>query len=164
MYWHKIIPSPVGELILMAKQHKLVAVTWVEHPCRHQGLDQSRHDQSHPVLQETALQLDEYFSGERHQFCLPLVTMGTPFQTMVWQALEEIPYGETCSYADIADLIGKPAACRAVGAASGANPLAIVVPCHRVIARRGQLQGFLGGIESKQWLLHREQHHSIYLN
>jgi methylated-DNA-[protein]-cysteine S-methyltransferase len=98
-------------------------------------------------------QLHAYFAGELHEFSLPLAPAGTPFQQSVWTALRTIPYGETRSYLDIANSIGKPSACRAVGAANGANPLPIVVPCHRVIGSNGTLTGFGGGVEVKRRLL-----------
>lgn len=98
-------------------------------------------------------QLHAYFAGELQEFSLPLAPAGTPFQQSVWTALRSIPYGETRSYLDIANAVGKPSACRAVGAANGANPLPIVVPCHRVIGANGTLTGFGGGIEVKRRLL-----------
>lgn len=101
-------------------------------------------------------QLSEYFNGERYNFDLPLAPEGTSFQLEVWNALEKIPYGETISYLDLAKRIGKPAAVRAVGAANGANPLPIVIPCHRVIGHNGKLTGYGGGLEKKQYLLSME--------
>jgi methylated-DNA-[protein]-cysteine S-methyltransferase len=98
-------------------------------------------------------QLHAYFAGELHEFSLPLAPAGTPFQQSVWTALRAIPYGQTRSYLEIATAIGKPSACRAVGAANGANPLPIVVPCHRVIGANGTLTGFGGGIDVKRQLL-----------
>ena len=105
-------------------------------------------------------QLQEYFRGQRKCFDIELIIEGTPFQQSVWQALQEIPYGETASYADIASRIGNPRAVRAVGAANGSNPIAIVVPCHRVIGSNGNLTGFGGGLDSKQYLLRLEANHS----
>lgn len=105
---------------------------------------------------EVMKQLKEYFDGERYEFDLPLAPEGTSFQLEVWRALEKIPYGETVSYLDIAKRIGKPAAVRAVGAANGANPLPIVIPCHRVIGHNGKLTGYGGGLEKKQYLLSME--------
>ena len=105
---------------------------------------------------EVMKQLKEYFDGERYQFDLPLAPEGTSFQLEVWRALEEIPYGETVSYLDVAKRIGKPAAVRAVGAANGANPIPIVIPCHRVIGHNGKLTGYGGGLEKKQYLLSME--------
>jgi methylated-DNA-[protein]-cysteine S-methyltransferase len=98
-------------------------------------------------------QLHAYFAGELQEFALPLAPIGTPFQQSVWSALRAIPYGQTRSYLDVATAIGKPSACRAVGAANGANPLPIVVPCHRVIGANGTLTGFGGGIDVKRRLL-----------
>jgi methylated-DNA-[protein]-cysteine S-methyltransferase len=109
---------------------------------------------------EVMKQLQQYFNGERYQFDLPLAPEGTSFQLEVWRALEKIPYGETISYLDLAKQIGKPAAVRAVGAANGANPLPIVIPCHRVIGHNGKLTGYGGGLDKKQYLLSME---SLYL-
>ena len=101
-------------------------------------------------------QLAEYFSGKRQTFDLELAPRGTPFQLAVWNALLAIPYGDTISYAELARRIGKPAAVRAVGAANGANPIPVIIPCHRVIGSNGTLTGYGGGIERKQWLLAHE--------
>ena len=106
-----------------------------------------------PVLTETARQLDEYFARKRTRFDLPLAPEGTAFQRQVWQALLEIPFGQTMSYGELARRIGQPAAVRAVGAANGHNPIAIVIPCHRVIGSTGRLVGFGGGLETKRFLL-----------
>jgi methylated-DNA-[protein]-cysteine S-methyltransferase len=101
-------------------------------------------------------QLEEYFTGARTAFELPLDLRGTPFQLAVWNALLEIPFGVTCSYGEVAQRIGRPSAVRAVGHAIGSNPIAIVVPCHRVIGASGRLTGYAGGIERKAWLLAHE--------
>ena len=100
-----------------------------------------------------ARQLFEYFSGKRQVFELDLAPRGTEFQLAVWNALLAIPYGDTISYAELARRIGKPSAVRAVGAANGANPIPVIIPCHRVIGSNGTLTGYGGGIERKQWLL-----------
>lgn len=105
------------------------------------------------VLNEAARQLSDYFDGKRTAFSLPLRAGGTAFQHSVWQALQDIPYGEVRSYRDIAVSLGKDKAVRAVGAANGRNPLPIVVPCHRVIGSDGSLTGFAGGLEAKTLLL-----------
>ena len=102
-------------------------------------------------------QLDEYFSGERQDFDLPLAVAGTTFQQRVWAALREIPYGETESYGELAARIGSPGASRAVGLANGRNPIGIIVPCHRVIGASGSLTGYGGGIERKRQLLDMER-------
>ena len=109
------------------------------------------------IAAETQRQLDEYFARRRRTFRLPLSPSGTPFQRAVWQALQEIPYGETISYSELARRIGKPAAMRAVGGANGQNPIPIVIPCHRVIGRDGRLVGFGGGLRVKQQLLALEK-------
>jgi methylated-DNA-[protein]-cysteine S-methyltransferase len=104
-------------------------------------------------LDDLKTQLTGYFSGTRKSFDIPLAPKGTPFQLAVWNALLEIPYGDTVTYAELARRIGKPSAVRAVGAANGANPIPVIIPCHRVIGSNGTLTGYGGGIERKQWLL-----------
>jgi O-6-methylguanine DNA methyltransferase len=109
------------------------------------------------VLDEAQRELSAYFGGRQQQFKVPLDLRGTPFQRSVWKALLEIPFGATRSYAEVARAVGRPRAFRAVGAASGANPVPIIVPCHRVIASGGRLGGFRGGLEAKRRLLALEQ-------
>ncbi len=113
-------------------------------------------DDHHPVLREAFRQLEEYFARRRRRFDLPLDLRGTEFQRRVWKALLEIPYGETRSYGELARKLGVPGSARAVGAANGSNPIAIVVPCHRVIATGGGLCGYGGGLERKKFLLDLE--------
>jgi methylated-DNA-[protein]-cysteine S-methyltransferase len=112
-----------------------------------------------PVLEQARHQLAEYFSGTRRTFSLPLHPKGTPFQQTVWQALQQIPYGETRSYGEVAQMIGNPNACRAVGLANNRNPLAIFIPCHRVIGTDGRLTGYAGGLHVKRLLLSLEAEH-----
>lgn len=107
-------------------------------------------------LDEAVRQLDEYFAGRRQRFALRLAPQGTAFQREVWAALLEIPYGRTTCYAELARRIGRPKAMRAVGAANGANPIAVIVPCHRVIGRDGSLTGYAGGLARKELLLRLE--------
>lgn len=109
-----------------------------------------------PLLREAVRQLTEYFAGTRRDFSLPLSLHGTPFQLADWEALRLIPYGETRSYRQIAELIGNPKACRAVGGANHRNPVLIVVPCHRVIAADGSLGGYGCGLDTKRFLLQLE--------
>ncbi len=110
-----------------------------------------------PLLLEAARQVDEYLRGERREFSLPLAPRGTTFQQLVWQELLRIPYGETRSYQQCAVMLGKPGACRAVGMACNRNPLPLFIPCHRVLAKTGALQGFRAGLEMKIKLLQLEQ-------
>jgi methylated-DNA-[protein]-cysteine S-methyltransferase len=114
------------------------------------------HRASHPLLAQLRAELDEYFDGRRQTFDLPLAPRGTAFQLRVWQALREVGYGRTCSYAAIAAVVGAPRAVRAVGAANGRNPIAIVIPCHRVIGSNGGLTGYAAGLPRKQALLRLE--------
>lgn len=108
---------------------------------------------STPLLKEAIRQMDAYFRHALIEFDLPLRTVGTEFQMKVWQALQTIPYGETCSYRDIARIIGNIKAVRAVGGANNKNPVAIIIPCHRVIGKNGKLVGYGGGLDKKAWLL-----------
>ncbi len=112
------------------------------------------------LIKNAAAQINEYLDGERKNFDLPLMAEGTQFQQLVWQALKGIPYGETRSYQQIADQIGNMKACRAVGMANNRNPIAIVIPCHRVIGKNGSLVGYGGGLEIKARLLEMEKTHS----
>lgn len=150
---YKEIKSPVGKLKLVASPKALVAVLWEEERPNRVKLGTMSLDPQHPILIEAERQLREYFAGERIQFDLPLQLNGTEFQKKVWQALRDIPFGKTRSYQDLARAVGSPKASRAVGAASGKNPLSIVVPCHRVVGADGALTGFAGGLGTKAALL-----------
>ena len=142
-----IINSPIGPLTLTERDGALVRLSFGAHgPC----------DPPTPVLRRAIGQLNEYFAGTRREFDLPLAPNGTEFQLACWQALTEIPYGETRSYGEQAARIGRPDRARAVGAANGANPIAIIQPCHRVIGADGSLVGFGGGLETKRRLLDLE--------
>ncbi len=149
----KRIPSPVGELTLVARDDKLVAILWENDRPTRVKLGPMRDDDQHPVLVETARQLREYFAGQRTDFALDIEFHGTEFQKRVWNALLTIPFGETRSYRDIAVQVGNHKATRAVGAANGRNPLPIILPCHRVIGTSGELTGFAGGKDKKAALL-----------
>lgn len=148
----RTLASPVGPLFLAASDAGLHAVEFAEHRHPVPRGDDWR-DGAHPVLDATAQQLADYFAGTRRIFDLPFAARGTPFQQQVWAALTRIPYGMTASYVELARMVGKPGASRAVGAANGRNPLSIVVPCHRVIGASGALTGFGGGLPTKQFLL-----------
>jgi methylated-DNA-[protein]-cysteine S-methyltransferase len=124
---------------------------------RFSGPPEERYDPQHPLLAEASSQLRAYFAGELREFHLPLDLRGTDFQLRVWRQVLEIPYGETRSYAEIARAMVAPGAVRAVGAANGANPISIMVPCHRVIGDSGKLVGYSGGIALKKRLLDLER-------
>ncbi len=147
----RIIDSPVGKLRLAAEDGFLTEL-------RFGGPADNPPDNTvEPVLDEAERQLAEYFRGERKAFDIPLKPKGTPFQLADWEALKEIPYGETATYGDIARRIGRPKAFRAVGSANHSNPISIIVPCHRVIGAGGKLTGYGGGLDVKQKLLELEQ-------
>ncbi|MCI4400169.1 MAG: methylated-DNA--[protein]-cysteine S-methyltransferase [Campylobacteraceae bacterium] len=113
-----------------------------------------------PLLLTLATELDEYFEGKRREFTVPLAPVGTPFQLGVWGVLQRIPYGETVSYAKEAAMLGRPSAVRAVANANGKNPIAIIIPCHRIIASVGGIGGYSGGVWRKEFLLSLEAKHS----
>jgi methylated-DNA-[protein]-cysteine S-methyltransferase len=148
--------SPVGLLKLVAHDTALVAVLWENENPKRVRLAELVEDKKHPILLETQKQLNEYFSGQRQVFDLPLDFEGTEFQQKVWQALLTIPFGETRSYKQIAEQLGNVKAVRAVGAANGKNPISIIAPCHRVVGANGKLVGFAGGLENKDILLKLE--------
>lgn len=152
------MPSPIGELTLVASDRGLAAIHFPCHPQpRAEGARVEGRTTNHPVLCETRRQLDEYFAGKRKRFDLPLDFVGTDFQKRVWNELLKIPFGETRTYGEIAEKLGNKNAMRAVGAANGQNPIPIVTPCHRVIGASGSLVGFGGGLETKARLLDHER-------
>ena len=114
------------------------------------------HKSDNPALQQCCSELEEYFAGKRKKFDIEINFEGTPFQHKVWQELLKIPYGKTISYADLAKAVKNPKACRAVGSANGKNPIAVIIPCHRVIASNGSLGGYAYGLEVKKHLLDLE--------
>lgn len=149
----KRIASPVGELTLVARGDALCAVLWQDDRATRVPLGELQDDPQRPVLLLAQQQLEEYFSGQRTHFDLPLHFTGTDFQKSVWAALLQIPYGQTRTYLEIARQLGNEKAVRAVGAANGRNPVSIIAPCHRVIGARGELTGFAGGLHAKKLLL-----------
>jgi methylated-DNA-[protein]-cysteine S-methyltransferase len=155
-YTYTLMNSPVGPLRLVASDNGLAGV-WFERA--RAGRVKPRgdvEDARHPVLVEAERQLRQYFAGTRQSFDLKIDFVGTPFQRSVWNALLTIPFGQTRSYGQIAKQVGRPSASRAVGAANGQNPVAIVAPCHRVIGSTGALTGFGGGLDVKEQLLRLE--------
>lgn len=150
LYWHEI-DSPVGRLLLAGDGESLIQVGFQSGPRPLRRADGWQAD--HAPFRAAIAQLEEYFAGGRRRFDLPLAPRGTEFQRRVWRALTEIPYGKTISYGELARHIGNPSASRAVGLANGANPLPIIVPCHRVIGADGSLTGFGGGLPIKRKLL-----------
>jgi len=152
MFW-QTIDSPLGPVHICASECGISKI--------HLGIKTAIADQPSALTETAAQQLQQYFAGSLTQFSLPLSANGTAFQQQVWQSLCQLPFGQTCSYADIARQIANPKAVRAVGAANGKNPIAIVVPCHRVIGANGTLTGYAGGLQNKAWLLNHEQKFTI---
>ncbi|HWM38155.1 MAG TPA: methylated-DNA--[protein]-cysteine S-methyltransferase [Streptomyces sp.] len=152
---HTVLDSPLGALTLVAEDDALIGVYFEGHqrgpspealgPREEAGFEQARQ------------QLEEYFDGQRRHFDLPLAARGDSFQQRVWKLLEQIPYGETRTYGQLAREMGDPALAQAVGAANGRNPLSVIVPCHRVVGADGKLTGYAGGLERKRFLLDLEE-------
>jgi methylated-DNA-[protein]-cysteine S-methyltransferase len=149
------LETPIGTLRLLADDDALVGVHLPGQEDPRSGAPGD--GPLPPVLERARTQIGEYFAGKRRTFDLPLAPRGTEFQRSVWRALSAIPFGATRSYGEIASALGRPSASRAVGAANGQNPIAIIVPCHRVIGADGTLTGYAGGLALKEWLLRHEQ-------
>lgn len=152
--------SPVGQLCILASDLGLHGIFWekdLEKEKIRSIIQSIKYSENHPMMALTRMQLCEYFAGKRFGFSLPLVMEGTAFQKSAWAQLLSIPYGETISYQEQATRLGDSKKARAVGMANSKNPISIVVPCHRVIAKSGELAGFGGGIENKRILLDLER-------
>lgn len=154
---HTTVESPIGSLLLAGDGTRLTRLGFPSGKGAVQPKPDWRRDDA--AFAEARRQLTAYFDRRLTRFDIPLDPRGTPFQLDVWRALLDIPAGETISYGELARRIGRPSASRAVGAANGANPLPIVIPCHRVIGASGKLTGFAGGIPTKTWLLDHERGH-----
>ncbi|MCH2558776.1 MAG: methylated-DNA--[protein]-cysteine S-methyltransferase [Alcanivorax sp.] len=150
--------SPLGPLLLLGDGAALSGL-YMNAQKHRPALERDRRRDDAP-FHAAREQLAAYFAGELHAFDLPLAPTGSAFQQSVWRALMDIPYGDTASYGELAQRLGKPGAARAVGLANGRNPLGIIVPCHRVIGANGTLTGYGGGLERKQWLLDHERRHA----
>ena len=156
----KVLPSPVGELTLVANDRGLRAVLWADDDGRVRIPDDELDGnpaEAERIVEMAAAQLEEFFEGSRTEFDVPLDPHGTPFQLSAWETLRTIPFGQTMSYGEQARTMGDPNKARAVGSANGRNPLSIIVPCHRVVGSNGHLTGFGGGLTAKAWLLDHEK-------
>ena len=140
--------SPIGLIEIAGTSTAVIALNFVEERCREAA--------SHSLVAEAVRQIDEYFDGKRREFEIEMALEGTDFQRQVWQQLGTVPFGCVASYQDIAKGVGRPTAVRAVGAANGRNPIAIMVPCHRIIGKNGHLVGYGSGLWRKEWLLKHE--------
>lgn len=155
---YEFLDTPIGRLLLVADG---LGLRHIDFPSADQEsrIERGWH-RGRRHMGAAIAQLEEYFDGRRHVFDLRMAPTGTGFRQTVWAELRTIPYAQTISYGELARRIGDPHACRAVGAANGANPLPIVVPCHRVIGANGKLTGFGGGLPIKKWLLDHERRHA----
>ena len=152
---HSVLGTPIGPLTVVEHDGALVGVYMEGHkPFPTYDLGPLVDD----ALPAASAQLTEYFDGERHAFDLPLAPVGTAFQRSVWDLIAAIPFGETRTYGELATALGRPSGARAVGTATGRNPISIVVPCHRVVGSTGRLTGYAGGVERKAFLLGLESH------
>ncbi len=144
--------SPLGIVTVLGEDNAIISLSFAE-----KGSVPPSTGETDPLLARCARELDRYFSGTLTAFTVPLSPRGTPFQRDVWEALRAIPYGQTASYGEVARAIGKPGAARAVGMACNRNPIAILIPCHRVVGASGDLTGYSGGLEKKRFLLELER-------
>ena len=142
--------TPVGKICIGEENGSITRVTWTQLP-------KSYIQEETELILRCKKQLEEYFAGKRKTFDLPLAPKGTAFQQRVWKALQDIPYGELRTYQEIALAVDNPKGCQAVGGANGKNPIAILIPCHRVIGKDGSMTGYSGGLEKKEWLLELEK-------
>lgn len=150
-----ILHTPCGDLIVRVSQTAVIGCRWLTTPDT--TISSPPSPPSNSLLQTTLCQLDEYFNRKRHTFTIPLHLEGTKFQMKVWQELLRIPYGQTISYSQLAQRVGNPKACRAVAGACHCNPIAVIVPCHRVVGKDGRLTGYASGLQIKSCLLENEK-------
>ena len=158
------IDTPLGRMLVVADDEGLYLLEFVDRRGLEKEIERLKKKTKRPIIpgkpnpaKQIEEELEGYFSGKIREFKTPLLLIGSPFQKRVWEELQKIPKGETRSYTEIAKAIGKPSAFRAAGSANGANQLAIVIPCHRVINSNGGLSGYGGGIKRKEWLLKHER-------
>lgn len=166
---YQIFRSPAGQLLVGSWQDQLVLCDWADRNNRKAVDDRIRkatggefREINSRIVREATEQLQEYFSGNRTEFTVPLLQTGTEFQQTVWSALLEIPFGHKITYSGLAEKLGSPDKVRAVAGAVGANPMSIFVPCHRVTGIQGQLTGYAGGLEAKRFLLNMEDKNNLF--
>lgn len=162
--FRKTLNTPLGKMLAIANERALYVLDFLDRSelmrttqGRRKTLNTTVVPGSNKILELIQSELSAYFAGALTHFSVPIQTIGTPFQQRVWNALCQIPYGSTCSYATLAAKIGQPTACRAVANANGGNRLSLIVPCHRVIRSSGELGGYGGGLDRKQFLLAHEE-------
>ncbi len=152
--YYDILPSPIGDLLLIAQEFALKKIIF--QPKNQTHKIKSEWIQGSELLKQTKIELKAYFNGQLKEFTIKVNPDGTPFQIQIWKEVKAIPYGQVCSYQDVANNIDHSSACRAVGRANAQNPIPIIIPCHRVIGKSGKLTGYAGGLDRKQSLLNLE--------
>ncbi|MDB6054193.1 MAG: ogt [Verrucomicrobiales bacterium] len=160
---YAVIDSPIGKLMLVADEEWLVGLYFVDCPHVPAMSGNWKRDAQHALLRQAGEQLHEYFAGHRTRFTIPLRSTGTDFQKSIWKQIEQIPYGQTLSYSELATRAGASHAIRAAGTSTGRNPISIIVPCHRVVGKNGGMCGFAGGLDRKALLLKLEGGHRMEL-
>jgi methylated-DNA-[protein]-cysteine S-methyltransferase len=150
--YYDFYDSPMGKMLIVAKDHGLSGVYFIDQKYYREIESDWRQDRKHDVIQNTGRQLAEYFASRRTVFELPLAPDGTPFQSRVWSAIASVKFGETVTYSELARRAGHPDAVRAAGTATGRNPITIIVPCHRIIGSDGSISGYAGGLHRKRAL------------
>ena len=153
---YAIVKSPLGDLLLVAATDALIGLYFAGHKHAPAANQTWERNDGHPILREAAKQLEEYFNGTRMTFSISIRLQGANFQEKIWRQIARIPYGAITSYSDLAARAGAPQAIRAAGTATGRNPISIIIPCHRVLGKNGELCGFAGGLKSKRRLLKLE--------
>ena len=156
MIRHAHYESPIGRIIAVAADDAITDIDFVDAKYVARLPADSVEDPRHPVLRECVRELAEYFAGQRRLFELPLAPRGTDFQQRIWKGIARVPWGKTITYAELAESARAPGSARAAGAATGRNPIGIVVPCHRIVGADGSLTGYAGGLERKTKLLELE--------
>lgn len=158
------IDTPIGRLGITASNEAITRIFFCDTPRgakgsvrRNSAINECSAEEASPLLTLAAQEVKEYFAGTRREFTVPVAPVGTPFQQAVWVALQTIPYGQTRTYKQIAEQVGRPQACRAVGMANNRNPIPVLIPCHRVVGSNGALVGYAGGVGVKQALLELEK-------
>jgi len=152
--YYDILPSPIGDLLILAQEFAIKNIVF--QPTNHAHEIKPEWIQGSELLEQTKNELKSYFNGQLKAFTVNVNPQGTPFQKQIWKEVKSIPYGQVCSYQNVADNIDHSSACRAVGRANSQNPIPIIIPCHRVIGKSGKLTGYAGGLDRKQNLLNLE--------
>jgi len=153
MFSYDYFTSPQGRMLLVADDKALTAVCFVGQKYAPRVAADWKHDGAHALLRQAKRELAEYFAGKRTRFSIKLAPHGTPFQRSVWKAIAGVGFGKTIAYAELARRAGRPGSARAAGAATGRNPIGVIVPCHRIVGSNGSLTGYAGGLAKKRALL-----------